>query len=114
MEGERKERLYRKKKFRTRVCHRCGEFFLSHAKRGKICSKCAKRPGGYNRDSLFLQIQAIGEQKKINMDKYAIVDSKNEVIMKFRTKNTAKSFKKDLEKHYYEELKIIELKGGES
>ena len=108
MEGER--RSYKRKKFRTKVCHRCGEFFLSHAKRGKVCYKCAKRPGGYPKKTIFSQIQAIEEQKKINMDKYAIVDSKDEIIMKFRTMYTAKSFLNDLEKHYFEELKIIDIK----
>ena len=111
MEGERKIRSYKRKKFRTRVCYRCGEFYLSSAVRGKICDKCKKKPGGNFHNSLFSQIQAREQEQIGNLNRYAIVDSKNEVIMKFRTRNTAKSFKKDLEKHYFEELKIIELQG---
>lgn len=112
MEGERKDRLYRHrgKRFKTRVCHRCGDFFLSHAKRGRICDNCRKKPGVDYNITLFSRIQAIEEQKKVNMDRYAIVDSKKQIIEKFRSKYLAKIQLTKLEHEFYKKLIIIELK----
>ena len=44
MKGE-KEYKDRSLKFRNRVCRRCGETYLSHAKMGKYCPKCIKPTG---------------------------------------------------------------------
>ncbi len=44
MKGE-KEEKERGLKFRNRVCRRCEETYLSHARMGKYCPKCIKPTG---------------------------------------------------------------------
>lgn len=46
---------------------------------------------------------------KENMERYAIVDSKGEIIQKFRIKGTARNLLSELQKDHYQKLKIVEL-----
>ncbi len=68
-----------------------------------------KKKSFKHKNSLFSRIKTSGEQKKINLSKYAIVDSKGKIIEKFRNKITAKTLIVNLKREYYEELKIVKL-----
>ena len=49
---------------------------------------------------------------KEDLNRYALVDPDGKIIHKFRTINSAKNLKVQMQKLYFKELKIIELEGG--
>ena len=67
------------------------------------------KPHSQNKHSIFAQIRALEKRKQLKLPMYAIIDSKGNVIEKYRLKNTADYDLSKQEKIRLTKLKIVPL-----